>query len=129
GVQGVPHQAVIAVALVLPWPEDVGEQEADTTEDSESSPDAHGTGSSLFCRIIGYRETFLAVCNGDVIQFSAQASKIIIAHGVQFLGGVLLIRVITHERDPIHIAAAMRTMMPMPHMNRPSETGPRPPSE
>src|SRR5699024_2113433 len=67
-VQAVPPQAVIALALVRPWLDDVGEQEADTPEDSESSPDAHGTGSSLFCRIIAYRQTFLAVCNGDGIQ-------------------------------------------------------------
>ncbi len=128
GVEGVDPQALVTVALVLPGPEQVHGDERQTQDDRENQPGDDAGGGTLLGRVPLDGEALLAVGDGHVVELGAQAGQLVVAHLRQLLGAVVLLHVVGHCRDPIQSAAATRATMPAIHMNRPSVTGPRPPS-
>src|SRR5699024_1418760 len=125
-VKVVPDKAFFAMNLKFPWPEDVDAQESQCTDYGNYQPNVDTTRGTLFSGVTSNRETLLAERNGDIIQLSTKGGELFIAHTLEFVIGVFLVY-IAHERDPIHIAAAHRAVMPIIHIARPSATGPRPP--
>src|SRR5699024_5333816 len=121
-------QAVVAVALVLPGPEEVDGDERQAEDDREGQPEDDAGRRALLRRVTGDGEALLAVGDGHVVELGAQAGELVVAHLRQLVGAVVLLHVVGHCRDPIQSAAATRATMPAIHMNRPSVTGPRPPS-
>src|SRR5699024_7794040 len=125
-VEVVPNQAFFAMNLEFPWPEDVDAEESQSTNNRDDQPNVDSAGCSLLCRVTSYWKAFFAERNGDIVQLSTQSRKLFVAHALEFVIGVFLIY-IAHERDPIHIAAAHKAVMPIIHIAKPSATGPRPP--
>ena len=127
GVERVEPETLLAKAFVLPRPEDVNAEEGNSHDDSEEEPEADQVYGALFSWVVGNREALLAVCNSNFVEFGTKTRELIVAHRVQFLRGVFFL-FFTHERDPIHRAAATQTTIPTSHIIKPSVTGPMPPS-
>ena len=128
GVKGMPPQAILTQHLVLPRPEEVHAKESDTHQDGDDKPEGDIAGSALLSGVSLDWEALLAEGNGDIIQLGTERCELVVAHSIELFTRVILLYV-AHERDPIHIAATHRRLMPIIHIARPSATGPRPPSD